>query len=412
MTIIENKTHSHIIIGIFVFLMMSFFFFPPAAPIVVFLLAIFVFSFSKNKGINLRKNLGTIFLFSAIFWVYLAGMLITQNVESGWNSVLLKFSFLVFPLIFGILDVSFITKKHLQFLMGAFIFITSSSIIFSIFHAAFQYVSTRNNEVLFYSELSYILHPSYYALYINFALIVVLCRLMVAQHIQKKSFKILHWLLIPLYIGFLILLESKAGLIGLISVLVLSIIHLVFTKKNYRSALKLFLLSLTSISITILLLPQTTSRVNQIIESMEENESAAHHSASAARIYLWKAALNSIMEKPVFGHGTGDTREELMKQYQLQKNTRALEMKYDAHNQYLQGMVATGILGLLSLVFLVGFPMLYSLKDRILLYFLFGFLMAINLLVESMFERQAGVMFYAFFNSLYYYYYKNQGPRA
>ena len=404
---IKNKTQINILIWNIILLMLSFFFLPPASPGLTLLLAIFTISYSRNKLQNLKKNLRFILLFSAIFWVYLFGMLFTHNVEKGWTVVILKFSFLAFPLIFGLLDTDFFQRKQMKFLMGAFILITTSSVVFSLIHAAYEYFNHNDKQAFFYARLSYLLHPSYYALYLNVALIAVVCRLLVTKIVEKNNSKILYWFLIPFYIVFLILLESKAGLIGLMSVILMTLIHLIFTERNIKSAGRLAALSLITAGLTIVFIPDTTSRVNQVVNTIdEEEESAANHSASAARFYLWEAAFKAYMEKPVIGHGSGDVKEQLMHQYKIQNNSRALEMRYDAHNQYLHSMVATGILGLLSLLILVGFPMFFSLNGRILFYFLLGFLMAINLLVESMFERQAGVMFYAFFNSLLFFFHK------
>lgn len=404
----KNKVQINLFIGNIVFLMLSFFYFPPMSPALTLLLAIFSLSFSKNKLNNFKQNWKFVLLFSAIFWVYLLGMIFTENMEKGWTAVILKFSFLAYPLIFALLDSSFIRKKQMHFLTGAFILITTSSALFSLGHAAFEYFVHHDHQAFFYARLSYLLHPSYYALYVNFALISVLCSLLVNKQIKRKASKILFWSLVPFYIVFLILLESKAGLLGLLSVIFLTLIHLVLYEKKYREALTLALLSLISVGFTILLIPQTTSRVNDVVENMEnQKEDAAHHSASAARIYLWKAAFNAFKEKPITGYGSGDVSKELMHQYKLQNNTRALEMHYDSHNQYLQTAMATGILGLISLFFLVGFPVYFGFKRKILLFFLLGLLMSINIVVESMFERQAGVMFYAFFNSLLFFYYKS-----
>jgi len=283
----------NIVIGNIILLMLSFFFFPPVSPGLTLLLAIFTIAFSKNKLQNLKKNLRYILLFSAIFWVYLAGMIFTQNTEKGWTAVILKFSFLAYPLIFGIIDQKFIQKKQLIFLLGAFVLITTSSIFFSLGHATYEYLQTNDKQAFFYARLSYQFHPSYYALYVNFALIAVLCRLLVTKVVHKKSTKTLYWALIPFYIFFLILLESKAGLIGLISVLLMSLIHLVLTEKKYKSAIILAIVSMLTSGSAMILIPETTSRVNQVVESIDkEEENAANHSASAARFYLWEACLS------------------------------------------------------------------------------------------------------------------------
>ena len=54
---------------------------------------------------------------------------------------------------------------------------------------------------------------------------------------------------------------------------------------------------------------------------------------------------------------------------------------------------------------------IYAFRKKHLLYLLFLGIIAFNLLVESMFERQAGVVFYALFNSfLFYYAYSEDKP--
>lgn len=349
-------------------------------------------------------------IYSALFG-YVLGLFVwnafTENTEAGWTDVVLKLSFLAYPLMFGVLQEGFIGKKQIIWILNGFIIITTSSVLFSLAHAAYEYWFHQDTLAFFYARLSFLIHPSYYALYVNFALIAVLCRLFKISDHEKGVIYIAYWILIPVYIVFLILLESKAGLLGLISVMFLSFMHLIFNERNIKHLIKLVGLSFVTVLLTLFLLPQTTERVNQVVESMDKKEDASQHSATAARIYLWKAAYHSILEKPIFGYSTGDVKEELLRQYEIQQNSRALEMNYNSHNQYLQTTVATGVLGLLSLLLLVGFPMIFSFKRKILFYFLLGFLMAINLVVESMFERQAGVMFYAFFNALVFFVYKS-----
>ncbi len=405
---IKTTIPSKIILINIVLLMLSFFFYPHLSATFTLLLALFTISFSKKIWARLKQNLNAILLFSSFFWVYLFGMIYTENIDKGWLDVLLKFSFLVFPLLFGIMQKDFIAKKQWAFLLHTFILISALSALFSLLHAAYQYFENNDSLAFFYARLSFLIHPSYYALYLNFALAAIICRLLVSEKRLSKALSIIFWFLIPFFILFIILLESKAGLLGLFSVLSLAVLYLAFYKSKKRIGLLLAILSLMTVGLTFTLLPQTINRVNAVVETMDKEEDASRHSATAARIYLWKAALHSFYEKPILGHGTGDVEEELMEQYEIQNNHRAIEMNYNSHNQYLQTMVATGILGLLSLLALLVFPLLFSFRKKILLYFLLAFLMAINLLVESMFERQAGVMFYAFFNGLLFFHFKNE----
>gem|GEM_PF-3791702 len=59
---------------------------------------------------------------------------------------------------------------------------------------------------------------------------------------------------------------------------------------------------------------------------------------------------------------------------------------------------ALGISGLALLLFMLVFPAVRAFRRRELLYLVFLAVFAVNILVESMFENQAGVIYYALFN--------------
>ena len=78
----------------------------------------------------------------------------------------------------------------------------------------------------------------------------------------------------------------------------------------------------------------------------------------------------------------------------------AYDEKLNTHNQYLQTTIALGMVGFIILVLSLLAPLVQAIKKRNQLYVLFLLLFIINILVESMLETQAGVIFFAFFNSL------------
>ena len=104
----------------------------------------------------------------------------------------------------------------------------------------------------------------------------------------------------------------------------------------------------------------------------------------------------------------------LVHEYEKKEITTAYEQKLNAHNQYLQTFVAVGLIGFLVLTLMLLVPLLSSLKKRHTIYFLFILLFSFNLLIEDMLERQAGVVFYAFFNGLLFSYMftENQSNRS
>ena len=114
-------------------------------------------------------------------------------------------------------------------------------------------------------------------------------------------------------------------------------------------------------------------------------------------------AFKTIAKKPVIGAGTGDVEEVYNEVLKNEGFVKDGDMTYNAHSQYLPTAIALGIVGLLILLANVLFPFISGFKERNLLYIGLGVIVAFNILVESMLERQAGVMFFTFFNSFIFF---------
>ena len=120
---------------------------------------------------------------------------------------------------------------------------------------------------------------------------------------------------------------------------------------------------------------------------------------TVARMEIWKISIGLIKQHFMFGVGTGDVKDVFMKAYQQQNLYSIFKKKLNAHNQYLQTFVTLGVFGFSLLVAFLLIPVYRSLRKGDYLYTLFLLIFAINILVESMLETQAGVVFYAFFNA-------------
>jgi len=81
--------------------------------------------------------------------------------------------------------------------------------------------------------------------------------------------------------------------------------------------------------------------------------------------------------------------------------TGAYKQRLNVHNQFLETFVGQGILGDIILLLLLIYPFIQSLKKQNYLFALFLLLIGINFLFESMLNRQAGVLFFAFFYSYF-----------
>jgi len=336
--------------------MASLLFIPFISPTITEILAILIVIFNTRIKYQFQKNWKYIFLFSSVFWVYAFGLLYTENMDYGILDIILKFSFLVFPVIFGLLSTKQISIKNFHLILQSFVALTFISALLCLFNASNKYMIQGESAVFFYSQLSIRMHPSYYALYLNLALIIMLDQLLDINSISYKSIRITYKILIPFFIVFIILLESKAGLLSLFSILAFVSLYVFIYQKKMKKALVYTSLSIVLISTIFTLIPNSTNRIDAVVESVEETGTAENHSVSVARIYLWQAAWDLFKEKPLFGYGTGDVKDVLLQEYSLQNNNRALSQNYNPHNQFLQSSVAVGIWGFLSMMAIVVFP--------------------------------------------------------
>ena len=87
-----------------------------------------------------------------------------------------------------------------------------------------------------------------------------------------------------------------------------------------------------------------------------------------------------------------------------------LEPQYrnKAHNQYLSIAVGLGLVGLLVFLASLLVPYFASKRNRTYLYTVFMVILLLSMLPENTIETQAGVMWFAFFNSLFIFALGNQ----
>jgi len=145
--------------------------------------------------------------------------------------------------------------------------------------------------------------------------------------------------------------------------------------------------------------------LNDNIEAIVADEVKGEKSIekSDMRIQIWSSIPKTLGKNWIFGLGTGDSKDELVTGYSNIGMNRAFEEQYNAHNQYLETLLALGIGGLVLLMVLLFYPiykLLWGSTDFLPIMFL-G-IVAINLLFESMLVRIAGVMFFSIFYCLFF----------
>lgn len=94
--------------------------------------------------------------------------------------------------------------------------------------------------------------------------------------------------------------------------------------------------------------PEVTARINRSLISITNPAiSSSESESTAVRILIWSASNEVISNNFIFGTGTGDANDELLKEYENRKMTGAIANKLNAHNEYYQVFIGIGIIGFL-----------------------------------------------------------------
>jgi O-antigen ligase len=145
----------------------------------------------------------------------------------------------------------------------------------------------------------------------------------------------------------------------------------------------------------ILSLPSTRSKLNEFIFFK-----GVYHPFTP-RLIQWQCCIDIVNENNAWvqGVGTGDVKPLLQACYQRKKFWGEL-YHYNSHNEYLEELLRHGLVGLTLLLMALGIPLILTIKRRQYLYSCFLIVFMFACLSEAILNRQKGVIFYAFFNSV------------
>ena len=348
----------------------------------------------------------------AFYLLYIIGYFFSENKHAALFSLEVKLSLLVFPLLIASDTLFF--KKYFNRILLFFVAGVAFSALFCFFKSVWLSTFFTSNGIVFnavdpqyyfwtyggnrfrYLGLSYLLHPTYFSVYILFALVISVHFL--NSDIFKNKYLLLSFkILIPFFILMIYLLSSKAVIVTTLFVLV--IFSILFFKKINNVLVKIVSIITILVLIYIALDNPRFVAIKQTINNPAAVFDNSKDGSFVSRIHIWKAAINIIKQNFLFGVGPGDTNSELTDMYEKFNYKAPVFRKSNAHNQYLETFIDTGILGFLFLIVLLFLPFFIRSKNAFV-FSLFLFIMAFNFLFESMLNTRAGVIFFGFFYSL------------
>lgn len=312
----------------------------------------------------------------------------------------------VFPIAFATLRFSDnpgrqISKVFLMAVVGTFI----STIILFI-SALIRYHETSTITEFYYISLGNGFHPTYLSMLTTLSLAIILDRKTLRKFITLyRPLKYIVVVVVIWLVTFNILLASKAGVIVQLMVIALFAVR-EFVSRRHINGIILLLLLIISVASIPTVFTFTANRFDLLAESViytNEDDNLIHldEATTNSRMNGWKASFDVIKQNPLLGVGPGAIKGELNKAY----IARGLGYgNRNPHNQYLQTWIELGLPGIIMLLLLGVIAAIYAFREKNYLYLAFLLIIFINMFFESILERRMGVMFFAFWNSLFWFY--------
>ncbi len=347
-----------------------------------------------------RKNTYAL-LFTGFYILYALWLLRSppSNWQSGDFNLQVKLSMGIFP--FMLVSEGEFTSNKKQILMWAFISGCFINGLICFGHAIWKYYALGIFEFT-YSQFSWFLHPSYYTMYLDLALLFIFYMVTSPEIGTKRKEKIALIFISFFLLLLIIMLQSKAGWMCTLLLIAILLVKLFMNKTSRKLSVMVFLGCIViGASAYYGVIAHSYLRLNifQTLWSTGKMDSTSGESTQA-RYYIWKAGKQLVAEQPLIGFGTGQAWGKLQQQYTKDKYTGPLIKQLNAHNQYLQCAIDLGIIGLLYMIICFILPFIKAIKEKRFIYGMFISIILINIIFESMFEQQSGTIFYGLFNSL------------
>ena len=233
-------------------------------------------------------------------------------------------------------------------------------------------------------------HHAYVALYATFVYILIFKNLLENQHTMPKArVVLLYFLEVFLAVG-IFCMYSRAG------ILIFLIVHLIWSAyaiylKHSRWKIISLILVIVFSAFAVFLITAPDNRFTMDSLTLESEDGKRPD----PRLIIWQAAWDGAVENLPWGVGTGDGNDMVVKMYHENGFWTNSDHPYNAHNQFLFAMLTNGILGLILTILYFLVPFCTAIKHRDMMLFSIFLLLFFNCLVECMFDRRAGVDFFA-----------------
>jgi O-antigen ligase len=224
--------------------------------------------------------------------------------------------------------------------------------------------------------------------------------------LDRKVVKIISLVVILVFTLWLYLISARMPFLALVFSLILIIV--IFSKLSLKKKVLVSLIPLFVLGVLLSFKNPFSIRVKEYYNTgfsiLRESSLASEFNSSNVRNGVYYCDIKLIKEAPFFGVGLGDVQDKLNRCYNDSIGAKVYTWhKYNTHNQYAFFWIASGVLGLISLLSLIFMNFFNSVKKNNILLFYQTSITAIVFFTENLLQRSDGVFFYCFFISLLFF---------
>lgn len=354
----------------------------------------------RDERVNMisifRKN-RLLQILPALYLLHVIGLLWSDNLKYAGLDLQIKLTLLLLPFAIG---TTTITKDERYNVLKSFIggcILASSYLLINAFK---NYSASQNIHLFFYTDLcSVLMHPTYFTMYLNLAIILLLYFIASAEKVRTQSTSaiILYFLLLMA-----ILLSARTAQAAIVVTMIL-FLGLQFKKIKLKSSgIAVIITVVIMTGASHFMLTQINNRYTQVENAIATptQGTVQEYNSTTGRLEIWKESLEVLKSNWLIGTGTGDIKDELVKTYKSHDFKYGYEKELNTHNEYLQIWLSIGLIGFILIVLVHLIPIVQFNQYTDFIFPIFIVICGLNALTEATLETQRGVLFFAFFFSL------------
>ncbi|SNR87920.1 O-antigen ligase [Flavobacterium sp. ov086] len=380
-----------------------------------FLFSLLYFIF-EGKNFWSKEKTTQLLLFSTLFIIFAFSLLYSDDINTGIKFVVRLLPTVLFPVIFLFNDKNFLNATRFSNVTSIYCLAVVLILIFlhlALFHELY------NSDLRFWDFRQHIeskikVHGTYLAMWVGFAIIVLVYKIKSKTSSKKYPIVFLMIFMISYFFYWQYIIGSRMPFVATIIVCFFCL---------FKNPKQMIIATFFVIVLTIILV----SKVDRLGERFEKlktynfsfpegkyEDNYPNISNEQIRNGIYYCSYETLKLEPILGYGIGDADAKLQSCYDEKfTNTDTYKIiSYNSHNEYLNIILSSGILGLVLFLFSQYYFLKKALNRKIGIYISFLLFIFLNFCFENILSRHDGVIFFGFFNSLLFFQNRNLNEKS